>query len=233
MNPKIIKEVAWVGEEYLKGKIKCVVLSFHGLGATSKGVPSSEELEWAKNGGLVIYPYYGPWSWMNRQSRAMIDELVEAVYFKYNLLKSIPLICIGGSMGGLGSLLYTRYAKRKVTACIANCPVTNLKFHFHERDDLPPTIRHAFLGYKENMNQLFREHSPFNQVSKMPDIPYLIIHGGLDKAVSKKNHSDKLVSAMRKRRLNVIYIEVEQMSHCGPLPFDVFQMYAAFISKVI
>jgi len=76
MNPKIIKEVAWVGEKYLKGKIRRVVLSFHGLGGGLKTWPSSEELDWAYRGGLVVYPYYGPWAWMNRQASAMIDEMV-------------------------------------------------------------------------------------------------------------------------------------------------------------
>jgi dipeptidyl aminopeptidase/acylaminoacyl peptidase len=233
METKIIKEVAWVSDEYIKGNIKAVVLSFHGLGGGLKSAPSVEELLWINNDCLVVYPYSGPWSWMNRQARAMVDELVEAVYIKYKLSKNIPLICTGGSMGGLSSLLYTRYAKRKVKACYANCPVTDLKFHFNEREDLPPTIRHAFSGYKENMNQLLIEHSPLKQVSKLPDIPYLIVHGGKDKSVSKKNHSDKLVALMRKRKLNVNYIEIDQMGHCGPLPLDVLLEYAKFIENVL
>ena len=229
MNASVIKEVAWVGEEYVKGKIKGVVLSFHGLGGGLKGGPSTEELEWARNGGLVVYPYYGPWAWMNRQARTMIDEVVDAIYAAHGLAERIPLICTGGSMGGQGSLLYTRYAKRRVSACLANCPVCDLKYHFHERPDLPPTIRHAFLGYPESLSRLLAEHSPLQQVAALRDIPYLIIHGGKDKAVSKRQHSDKLVAAMRTRKMQVEYIEVAEMGHCGPLPLSVLQRDVEFV----
>ena len=58
----------------------------------------------------AIAPYYGPWAWMNRQARAMVDELVDAVYAKHGLSDRTPLICTGGSMGGQASLLYTRCA---------------------------------------------------------------------------------------------------------------------------
>ncbi len=229
MNSKIIDEVAWVGKGYVKGGIKGVVLSFHGLNGGLKGGPSTEELEWARGGGLVIHPYYGPWAWMNRQARAMIDELVDAVYAAYKLSDGIPLICTGGSMGGQGSLLYTRYAKRTVRACLANCPVCDVKYHFHERPDLPPTFRHAFLGYAERLNNLFTEHSPLSQVAAMPDIPYRILHGDKDRSVSKTNHSDKMVAAMRKRELKVDYVEVEGMGHCGPLPLKVLEDNIAFV----
>jgi dipeptidyl aminopeptidase/acylaminoacyl peptidase len=213
--------------------IKGVVLSFHGLNGGLKGGPGTEELEWARKGALVVHPYYGPWSWMNRQSRAMIDDLVDAVYEKYKLLNRIPLICTGGSMGGQGSLLYTRYAKRPVRACFANCPVCDLKYHFNERPDLPPTIRHAFLGYPESQDRLFIEHSPLRQAAAMPDIPYRIIHGGNDKAVSKRHHSDKMVPALRRHHLKVDYVEVADMGHCGPLPLKVSEGNVAFVVEAM
>ena len=233
MNPKIIEEVAWVGKEYVKGKIKGVVLSFHGLGGGLKSWPTTEELEWARNGGLVVYPYYGPWAWMNRQARAMVDKLVDAIYATHGLPGSMPLICTGGSMGGQASLLYTRYAKRRVSVCLANCPVCDLKYHFHERSDLPPTIRHAFLGYAGSLDSLLAEHSPLHQVAAMPDIPHRIIHGGNDKCVSKQHHSDKMVAAMRKRKMNVEYVEVADMGHCGPLPLKVIQHNVEFVAAVM
>ena len=233
MNPIIIKEIAWVGEEYLKGPIKGVVLSFHGLGGGLKGGPNTEELEWARHGGLVVYPYYGPWAWMNRQARTMVDELVDAIYAVHRLPAGIPLICTGGSMGGQASLLYTRYAKRPVCACLAICPVCDLKYHFHERPDLPPTIRHAFLSYSGSLDRLLAEHSPLHQVKAMPDIPYRILHGGQDKAVSKPHHSDKLVAAMFRRKLTVDYVEVTEMGHCGPLPLDVMKGNVDFVAATM
>ena len=233
MKPRVIKEIAWVGDQYLKGRIKGVVLSFHGLGGGLKSGPGTEELEWAHRGGLVVYPYYGPWAWMNRQARAMVDELVDAIYAAYCLPGWTPLICTGGSMGGQASLLYTRYARHPVSACLANCPVCDLKFHFHERPDLPPTIRNAFLGYQEPLGSLLTEHSPLHQVTAMPEIPYLIIHGGKDEAVAKRHHSDKMVAAMRQRKMKVEYIEVEDMGHCGPLPLKVLQCEIEFVASAM
>ena len=233
MNPKLIKEVAWVGEAYVTGRIRGVVLSFHGLGGGLKSAPSTEELEWARNGGLVVYPYYGPWAWMNRRARTMVDELVDAVYAAYRLPDRAPLICTGGSMGGQAALLFTRYAKRRVSACLANCPVCDMKFHFHERPDLPPTIRHAFLDQAGTLERLFVEHSPLQQVAALPKIPYLIVSGGKDTAVSKRQHSDKMVAAMRQRKLPVEYLEVAAMGHCGPLPLSVLQRTVAFVAAAL
>lgn len=232
MQPNVIKEVAWVGADYVQGKIKGVILTFHGLGGGGKGGLGTEELEWAAQGGLVVFPYYGPWAWMNRQARAMIDDLVDSLYLKHGLADTVPLICVGGSMGGQGSLLYTRYAKRPVRACYANCPVCDLAYHFHERPDLPPTVRHA-MGYPADMEPLLAEHSPLAQVAAMTDIPYLIIHGGKDQAVNKQHHSDKLVAAMRARQLNVEYIGVPGMGHCGPLPLSALQRTIDFVNAAM
>ncbi len=233
MNQKIIAEHAWVGKGYVEGKIRGVVLSFHGLGGGLKNGPGTEEYEWGRHGGLVVHPYYGPWSWMNRQARTMIDELVEAIYAAYKLTDRIPLISTGGSMGGQGSLLYTRYAKRKVRACLANYPVCDLKYHFNERPDVPPTMRHAFLGYSENLDTLFAEHSPLHQVASMPHIPYRIIHGDKDLAVTKQHHSDKMVAAMHKHKLNIEYIQVPSMGHGGPWPLKVMEGNVAFVATAM
>ena len=92
MNPKTISEVAWVNEAYLQGPITGVVLSFHGLGGGLKSAPTLEDLEWARHGGLVVYPYYGPWAWMNRRARRMVDELVDAIYAAHRLPDRTPLI---------------------------------------------------------------------------------------------------------------------------------------------
>lgn len=233
MDISTIEEFAWIGGDHLRGSIKGVVLTFHGLGGGHKDAPTTQELEWARNGGLVVHPYYGPWAWMNRQARAMVDELVEAIYALHELKEEIPLFSTGGSMGGQGSLLYSRYSKRRISACFANCPACDLHFHFNERPDLPPTIRWAFQGYPEDLDSLLTEHSPLHQVAAMPDIPYRIIHGDKDPAVAKPNHSDKMVAAMRQRNLDVDYVEVAGMGHCGPLPLDVLEGNVAFLTEIM
>jgi len=227
-----MKQVAWIGEQYLKGPIRGVVLVFHGLGymGEKNGVDTTE-LEWANNGFLVVFPYYGPWSWMNREARIFVDDLVDAVYTNYSLSEEIPLISTGGSMGGYSSLLYTCYAKRPVAKCLALFPVCDLKAHFNERPDLPRSIHHAFCGYKEDMEILFIEHSPVHQISKMPDIPYLIIHGDQDEVVNKKLHSDSMVQKMAERNLNVNYIQVEGMGHGTAMPLYVLTSMIDFVNE--
>lgn len=234
MDMDVIKQVSWLSTDYTQGPVKGVVLSFHGLGMTSiKGGPGTEELGWAQAGGLVVFPYYGPWSWMNRQARGFVDQLVDSIYKEFSLPPGAPLICTGGSMGGCSSLLYTRYAKRPVRACLANCPVCDVKFHFSERPDLPMSMRYAFDCYSKDMDAVFTENSPLSQVAAMPDISYLIFHGGKDTAVAKKHHSDPMVAAMRNRNLKVDYVEVPLMGHCGPMPVDLIQKEVDFVRTML
>ncbi|MCC7145548.1 MAG: prolyl oligopeptidase family serine peptidase [Phycisphaeraceae bacterium] len=230
MNPLPIKEVAWVPDEYVAKPIRGVVLVFHGLSNTDlRSEPGTDELEWLRAGGLVVYPYSGPWAWMNRQARAFIDDLVDSVYAFYHLDDSVPLITTGGSMGGFSSLLYTRYARRRPTACLALFPCCDLKYHFTERPDLPRTIHFAFRGYHEPWEQLFAEHSPVAQVQHMPDIPYLVIHGEADKTVSKAHHSDRFVAAMRRLGRKIEYVEVPGMGHGSMIPLSVLQQRVEFV----
>ena len=110
---------------------------------------------------------------MNREARAYVDELIEGVYQHYQLDDTVPLLISGGSMGGFSSLLYTRYAKRKPKACIVNCPVCDMEYHYHEREDLPRSMLFSFRGYQEPLKMLFEEHSPICQAENLPNIPYL------------------------------------------------------------
>jgi dipeptidyl aminopeptidase/acylaminoacyl peptidase len=83
------------------------------------------------------------------------------------------------------------------------------------------------------MSAVLAEHSPLQQVAAMPRIPYRIIHGDKDTAVSKRHHSDKLVPAMRKQGLRVDYVEVASMGHCGPLPLEVLEGNVAFVAEAM
>lgn len=234
MDRNAIKQLAWVGEDWLNGPVRGVVLSFHGLGfAAMKELPSTEELGWARAGGLVVFPYYGPWSWMNRNARAFVDDLIDSVYKEYGLSDDVPLICTGGSMGGCSSLIYTRYARRPVRACLALFPVCDFRLHFNERPDLPRTMLYAFRGYPGSLDAFFAEHSPIEQVAAMPDIPYLVIHGDRDKAVAKHLHSDPFVAAMRRQGREVEYMEVPGMMHGEIVPVEVLQRQVDFVTSYL
>lgn len=232
LDPMHLPEVAWIPEKHLVRPIRGLALVFHGLGSVDlRTDPTTDELEWLRAGALVVYPYAGPWSWMNRQARAFVDDLVDAAYRQYNLPDSIPLIATGGSMGGLSALLYTRYARRPVTACLALYPCCDLAYHFTERPDLPRTIRYAFRGYAEPWDQVLAEHSPLAQVPHMPDIPYLVIHGDADAAVAKAHHSDPFVAAMRRLGRRVDYLQVPGMGHGPCMPLYVWQRRIDFVKS--
>ncbi len=231
MDAVMMRQVAWVGDSYVQGKIRGVALNFHGLGhMNEKRFPETMELEWARAGWLVVFPYYGPWTWMNREARAFVDELVAFVYDHFGLDGNLPLVSTGGSMGGLSALLYTRYAKKPVSACLALFPVCDFQYHFGERPDLPRSIHHSLRGYEEDMQTLFDEHSPLKQVPHMPDIPYLFIHGDSDQAVSKAAHSDKMVAAMKARGLAVEYVQVPGMGHGSCMPVAVLLKMIGFLA---
>src|SRR5271170_7405250 len=118
MPEEELRQVAWMGDAFVRGPIRAVIVTFHGLGFGGlKNGLGYEEQEWAENGGLVVFPYYGPWSWMNRSARGFVDRLIASIYAHLELGKEIPLIIAGGSMGGLASLIYTRYSPHKIAGC--------------------------------------------------------------------------------------------------------------------
>ena len=88
------------------------MVSFHGLGAAIRQGGTELDLALAEKNILVVFPYYGPWSWMNRLSRQFVDELLERVWKDLALPEDLPLFSSGGSMGGCAALLYCRYGKR-------------------------------------------------------------------------------------------------------------------------
>ncbi len=140
-----------------------------------------------------------------------------------------PVVLTGGSLGGHTALIYARYSKHKLGGCLATCPVGDVKFSFHERPDVPRTILAAVNWDTANLEKYFHELSPIHQAEHLPDIPYLIVHGALDKAVAKAAHSDPLVPKMKARGLNVTYIEPAEMGHGSPITFEIYRKRIDFV----
>lgn len=219
--PETLDSYAFLNAKHIEGKPKAIVLDFHGLGARDLRHEASEfELLLASRGILTIFPYYGPWSWMNSSSVKYVDEIVRVACEKYGLdYQSVTIISSGGSMGGHSALIYSKYATRTPNACVTNCPVCDFKFHATEREDLPRTIYTAFFDSPRGIDAEIEAHSAYHLAPEMPDIPYVVLHGTDDGAVNKKIHSDRFVAKMRECGKKVTYIEVEGMDHCWFEPF--------------
>lgn len=234
MKTSLISDVAWTGEAYLGGPIKAIVYRFAGLNGTRemKTAPEHGELEWAQAGGLVVYPYYNPWAWMNGDTVAFLDELAEALRERHHLAQDTPIIATGGSMGGHAALTYTLKSRQPVSRCLAICPVADLPFHYTERPDLPRTMHSAFRSYGDIAPAL-EDYSPLHQAARMPRIPYLIVHGFKDQAVAKARHSDPLIQAMRGagHDKNLTYLEVPEMAHCSPWDLASLRATLAFVKE--
>ncbi|HEY5561707.1 MAG TPA: prolyl oligopeptidase family serine peptidase [Clostridiaceae bacterium] len=228
-----LNQFAYTNEEYCSKPIRGVVLEFHGLGFDGfikERSPFASKC--AQLGILYIFPYYGPWSWMNDTAVHYTDDIIDAIFEKYNLDSNIPIISTGGSMGGLSALIYTRYSKRTPRACAANCPVCDLPFHLAEREDLPRTLYSAFEHYDQDFMGALESASPIHQVKSMPRIPYYVVHGDADTAVNKFKHSDVFVCKMKKENYSIIYNEVPNMTHCD-LKGEELKKYWDFIFSII
>ena len=216
IRPDTLEQFAYTNLLLLRQKPRAAILHFHGLNATSlRTEPIAFERTCAEHNVLCIWPYYGPWSWMNLASVRYVDQVLEAACSRAGLSKDAPVLSTGGSMGGLSAIIYTRYARQTPTACFANCPVCDLPFHATERPDLPRTVYLAFAGYECGLEQALQMHSPLHQAQSLPDIPYYVVHGDGDTAVNKAMHSDRFVAALRSNGKRVTYIEVPGMAHCN------------------
>ena len=211
-----IDSFAFTNVSIVKKPVKGIVLSFHGLGYRDMiGEQNGYTRDLAEKGIVYIFPYYGPWSWMNLSGVRFTDAVVEAVFKGFSLPKNTPIVSTGGSMGGLSALVYPVYARRTPVAVAADSPVCDLEYHFGERPDLPRTLVAAFADYDCSLEEAIRSASPLHLVKRMPRIKYYIVHGDKDTAVNKKAHPDRLVPEMKQAGLDVTYIEVPGMEHCN------------------
>lgn len=219
IRPDTLEQFAYTNAALFTGAPRAIVLNFHGLNCCDmRSEPTSFEARCAEEKVLTLYPYYGPWSWMNRDAIRYVDSVVEAALACYGLC-ALPIVSTGGSMGGLSAIIYTRYAWRTPVACFANSPVCDLPYHATERPDLPRTVYLAFASYDCGLESAMRQHSPLHQAAELPRIPYYVVHGTADSAVNKAMHSDRFVEAMRAAGQRIDYHEVEGMTHCDLAAF--------------
>lgn len=210
-----IRSFAYVNDAICKKPIRGIVINFCGLNNKDMyDEDTNEGVYYGEEGVIYLHPYNNPWSWMNAQAIAYTDEIVDVLFEKYELPKDTPVVSMGHSMGGLASLVYTKYSKRTPVACISNCPVCDLVYHFTERPDLPRTIYSAFWNEEGELNDILKRYSPFHLAPEMPQVKYYIFHCDKDKSVNLERHSMKFVEAMKACGQDIELEIIPNRGHC-------------------
>ena len=213
MTYETLRNFTYSNDKLIEGRIKGVVLNFMGLNFNWMIENSAEGSEYAARGILYVIPYYNPWCWMNAQAVAWVDEVLDVLFDHYQLPKDTPIVSTGVSMGGLCALTYCAYAKRTPCACVTNCPVCDLPYHFTERPDLPRTLYSALWEFDGTPDEALRSRSPLHLCEKMPKIPYIVFHCEKDQAVNFEKHGVRFAEAMKAAGHEITLVPVPVRGH--------------------
>lgn len=210
-----IRNFAYVNTHLIKGDVRGIIIFFEGLGGQVmfNAVENEIGVKWAEKNVIYVYPYNNPWNWMNKRAIDTTDEIIDALFDYYNLPSDTPIISSGHSMGGQASLVYSRYSHRTPTACVANCPVCDMVYHYTERIDLPRTLYSAFGDEDGTLSEVLARYSPLHLADTMPDIPYYIFHCENDNDVNIDKHTKRFIDALGDRH-KVVYNLVPDKPHC-------------------
>ncbi len=157
----------------------------------------------------VVTPYLNPWNWCNEAACKRVDMILDVIEQHFG--RKLPIVSTGGSMGGLSAIVYSRYSRHNVVACVANCPVCDLPYHFTERPDLPHTIFDAFYDCMDFEAEM-KARSPLHLAKELPEIEYHIFHCDADQAVNIDKHSRAFVGEMQSK--NITFDVVPGRGHC-------------------
>lgn len=211
---------AYTNLRSVKKPIKGIAVQFFGLGHNRMVDHEDEENKYvikgnmyAEKGILFVFPYNNPWNWMNKQAVSFTDSVLDALICGLGLKDNIPIVSIGGSMGGQSALVYTGYAAHTPVACVTNCPVCDMPYHYTERKDLPRTLYSAFGTYDMSMEDALRSVSPLHLADSMPDIDYYVFHCDRDKSVNLEKHSVRFVDKMKENH-RITFCVVPDRGHC-------------------
>ena len=215
------------------------VLEFPGLGGGSclggcmdmgpYNGPLSAEL--AAQGILQVYTFPGPWSWMSRGAVRLINALVDALRARYSLTSDTPWVVMGGSMGGLGALIYAAShggdPARTPTACLAHCPCVDVPDRLYCKELVPRTLLAAVADYEMPLEDALRTISPLHRLEDMPRIPYHIVNDLADELFPFEQ-MDAYVEKLQALGHSVTYHRLEGCRH-GELTGEEWDAIRAFL----
>ena len=231
MTYETLRRFAYSNDHLIEGEIRGIIVEFYGLGnGNMQNSDSGEALEYAAQNLLYVVPYNNPWCWMNDQAVHYTDEILDVLREHYGLSDQIGVVSTGGSMGGLSALVYTANSRTTPIACVANCPVCDLPYHFTEREDLPRTLYSAYGNEEgESLEDVLRLHSPVHMVDRMPRIPYTVLHCEKDTRVNLERHSELFVKLMEEAKQDITFIRVPLRPHCRLAPTAQLQYQQAIL----
>ncbi len=224
-------------EAVLTLPVRGFILEFPGLGGGScmGGCMDFAEYrggyaeEMGKEGILVAYTFPGPWSWMNRGAVRYCELVADAIREKYNLPNETPWAVTGGSMGGLGALIFTAEAKVKPHACVAVCPCVDVPYCFETHGQFRRTLFRAVADYEGEITENLLTFSPKHRMSDMPRIPYLLINDCADELFPEEQ-MDEYVEKMRAMGHRMDYDRLEGCRH-GEITQEAWQDILVFLKN--
>jgi len=134
----------------------------------------------AAAGLILAFVFIGPWTYMNKGAVRTCDEVVDVLRARYGLGEDSLLVAAGGSMGGLGSLIYTADSRHRVDRCLSACPCFDVPYYFERTPYRARAVYSSLAGYDMPMEQALRSISPAHRIGDMPRIPYFIVCDGAD-----------------------------------------------------
>ena len=220
INRDTVYYYARTNESFLQQTIKGILLEFPGLGGGSclggldeMGTYDTDfSRKCAAEGVILAYIYTGPWSWMNEGAVRIADAVVDALKDKYDMAE-VPIVVSGGSMGGLGAIIYTCKSEHKITACCAACPCCDVPDRYNVIDSFPRTFISAVAGYDcDSLSEALKQISPIHCIDDMPFIPYFFSNCCNDE-VFPEDQLDLYVEKMIGKGHYVEYIKMPGKLH--------------------
>lgn len=217
---------AYTNEEFLKTAPKGMCVEFFGLNLTSpQSEPKERAEKFGERGMIILRPFTNPWSWLNPQALDITERVIEIICEKYSGIRD-NICTAGGSMGGYEALMFTVKTKYRLRSCTVNCPICDTERFNRDDKWRGKTFELAF--YEEgDFEKSLHDHSPINNIEKMPDIPYRVFQCRGDTIVKKETQSDVFVEKA-KDFLDIRYFISDTSEHCV-LSEELAKMYDDFI----
>lgn len=202
----------YTNESLLTSAPKGVCIEFHGLNLTGPyAEPEERAKRFADQGIILVKPMTNPWSWMNPQAFSITETIMDILEEKYPQVKG-NLALAGGSMGGYEALMYSVYTKRNLLSCTVNCPLCDCE---QFRIDDPWRAKTIMCAHYEegDFDKSLHDHSPINNIDKMPEIKYTVFQCTEDSIIKKEVQADRFVEAA-KGKLDIAYYLSAGSEHC-------------------